>query len=150
VTMTVAWREAILEHVFGNVIFPDLGDAVGLRGSTLAGEVFISAHTGDPGITADQETNEISFPAYARQGVPREIPGEWLRDNNIVGNVNTVQFPADTTGSRPLCTHLICGTLLSGGGTAMFTMQLAGVGIIIEPPPFQLTFINFELLFQSN
>ena len=54
-------ENGLLELIFKNTNLANIGDATGLRGSTTAGNLFFSLHTGDPGEAGDQTTNETSY-----------------------------------------------------------------------------------------
>ena len=66
-----SWENALLLLMFNNSNVANVGDATGLRGSTVAGSLYISLHTADPGEAGDQTTNEIAYTGYARVAVAR-------------------------------------------------------------------------------
>jgi hypothetical protein len=43
------FEAGIMQLIFENVNYANIGDATGLRGSTTAGVFYISLHTADPG-----------------------------------------------------------------------------------------------------
>lgn len=51
----------LLELIFNNVAWANIGDATGLPGSAAAGSLYISLHTASPGEGGDQTTNECSY-----------------------------------------------------------------------------------------
>lgn len=51
----------LLELIFNNVDWANIGDATGLPGSAVAGSLYISLHTASPGEGGDQTTNEASY-----------------------------------------------------------------------------------------
>lgn len=46
--------------LFNNSNFALVGDATGLRGSSSAGNLYVSLHTSDPGEGGDQSTSEAT------------------------------------------------------------------------------------------
>ena len=50
-----------LELYFNNTTHAAVGDATGIVGSTVAGSLFVSLHTSDPGEAGNQSTNEASY-----------------------------------------------------------------------------------------
>lgn len=69
-----------------------MGDATGLRGSTVAGSLYVSLHTADPDEGGDQTTSETAYTTYARVAVARTAGG-WTVSGNTVSNAALVQFP---------------------------------------------------------
>ena len=65
----------LLLLLFNNTNWANLGDAVGVRGSTVAGSMYISLHTASPGETGTQTTSESTYTNYARVGVARSGAG---------------------------------------------------------------------------
>jgi hypothetical protein len=89
--------------------------------------LYVSAHTADPGETGDQTTNEISYTGYARVAVARTTGG-WTVTNNSVSPVASITFPASTGGTGGTITHLAIGTASSGAGK-----MLLGSGCVVTP-----------------
>lgn len=119
-----------------------IGDATGLRGSSTAGNLYVSLHTADPGEGGSQNTSEATYTSYARVAVPRSNAG-W---NGSRYNANTVPFPTATGGSETI-THWGIGTSSSGAGllicSGAFDASLAvsnGVAINIAPQAIGLSF----------
>ena len=48
-SFTDASEQALLDLIFLNTNWANIGDATGLRGSSAAGNFWISLHTADPG-----------------------------------------------------------------------------------------------------
>lgn len=114
-----AFENGVLELVFKNTNFANIGDATGLRGSSGAGSLYVSLHTADPGEAGDQSTNEIAYTSYARVAVARSGAG-FVVTNNSVSPAATVTFPAGTGGSGT-ATHFGIGTASSGAGVLLFS-----------------------------
>ena len=76
--------------------------------------LYVSAHTADPGDAGNQTTSETSYTSYARVAVAR-TSGGWTVTNNSVSPVSNVSFPAATGGTATL-THFGIGTASSAAG----------------------------------
>lgn len=113
-SMTNAAEAALLDLLFLNVDWANIGDASGLQNSATAGSFYISLHTADPGEAGDQSTNEASYTGYARVAVAR-TGGGWTRTTSTVANTALVQF-AQCTGGSSTVTHFGIGTDSSGAG----------------------------------
>lgn len=113
-SMTNAAEDALLNLLFVNTNWANIGDATGLRGSTTAGSLYISLHTADPGETGSQTTSEAAYTSYARVAVARSGAGFTVSNPNV-SNAAAINFPA-CTGSTATCTHFGIGTASSGAG----------------------------------
>jgi len=113
-----AFETACLNLWFANSNIANIGDATGLRGSSTAGNLYFSLHTGDPGEAGDQTTNECTYTSYARVAKARD--GAAI---TVSGNAATlaaaVTFPAGTGGSGT-ATHWGLGTSSSGAGLLLW------------------------------
>ena len=97
-SLTNAAEAALLDLLFLNVDWANIGDAGGLQNSAAAGSFYISLHTADPSETGDQTSNEVAYTSYARVAVAR-TGGGWTRSVSTVSNAALVQFPQCTGGS---------------------------------------------------
>jgi hypothetical protein len=113
-SMTNAAEAALLDLLFLNTDWANIGDAGGLQNSATAGSFYISLHTSDPGEAGDQTTNEIAYTSYARVAVARSGAG-WTRSVSTVENAALVQFPQCSGGSGT-ATHFGIGTASSAAG----------------------------------
>jgi hypothetical protein len=113
-----AWENALALLVFNNTNAANIGDATGLRGSTVAGSLYLSLHTADPGEAGDQTTSEVTYTSYARVAVARSGAGFTVTANAIATAANT-DFPAGTGGSGT-ATHFGIGTAASGAGVLLY------------------------------
>jgi hypothetical protein len=111
---------ALLQHIFQNANVALVGDATGLRGSTAAGNLYISLHTADPGRGGNQTTSEATYTGYARLAIVR-TSGGWTVSGNQASNAAIATFAQCTGGSNTI-THFGIGTDISGTG------QLIGSG----------------------
>lgn len=112
------WENALLQLLFENTAFTNVGDAGGLRATATAGSLYFSLHTADPGETGDQTTNEVTYTSYARVAVARSTSG-WTVTANAVAVDANVTFPAGTGGSGT-ATHWGLGTASSGAGQLLY------------------------------
>jgi hypothetical protein len=113
-----ALETAYLQLLFQNTNFANVGDATGLRGSTAAGQLFMSLHTADPDEAGTQSTSEVAYTGYARVGVARSGAG-FVVTGNAVALAADVTFPAGTGGSGT-ATHWGIGTASSGAGVLLY------------------------------
>ncbi len=90
--------------------------------------LYASLHTGDPGETGNQTTNECAYTSYTRVAVAR-TSGGWTVSNNSATNAAAITFPAATGGSET-ATHFAVGTASSGTGKLLYSAALdAGLAI---------------------
>lgn len=116
-SMTNAAEAALLDLLFLNIDWANIGDAGGLQNSATAGSFYISLHTADPGEAGNQSTNEVAYTSYARVAVARTAGG-WTRSVSTVSNTALVQFP-QATGGTATATHFGIGTDSSGAGNLL-------------------------------
>lgn len=124
-SLTNAAETALLELVFKNTSWVNIGDATGLVGSSTAGNYYISLHTADPGETGTQTTSEAAYTSYARVAVVRSGSG-WTVSSGSATNAAAVTFPA-CTGSTAACTYFGIGTASSGTGNLIFSAALSAL-----------------------
>ena len=119
------WESDLLKLVFNNTTASNIGDLTGLVGSTVAGSLYISLHTSDPGETGTQLTNETVYTNYQRVAVVRTTGG-WTVSGiapTQVTNAGTVTFPqCGVTGAT--VTYMGVGTDSSGAGKLLYSGQL--------------------------
>lgn len=113
-SFTNAAENALLLLIFNNTNWANVGDATGLRGSSSAGNFWLSLHTADPGEAGNQTTSETSYGSYARVSVARSGSG-WTVTGNSVSPAAEVAFAAATSGTATI-THVGIGTDSSGTG----------------------------------
>ena len=116
-SMTNAAEAALLDLLFLNTDWANIGDAAGLQNSATAGSFYISLHTADPGEAGDQSTSEASYTGYARVAVNRTAGG-WTRTVSTMANTALVQF-AQCTGGSATVTHFGIGTDSTGAGNLL-------------------------------
>lgn len=116
----------LLNLLFNNTNWANLGDATGLRGATTAGSFYISLHTADPGEAGTQTTSEATYTGYARVAVAR-TSGGWTVSGATVSNTATITFGACTAGSNTI-THFAIGRDSSGTGEIIISGAIGGSG----------------------
>ena len=121
-SMSNASETALLNHLFNNADWANVGDAAGLQNSAAAGSLYVALHTADPGDAGNQSTSEASYTGYARVAVARSAGG-WTVSGNQVSNTATVQFGECTAGSA-VVTHFSVGLLSSGAGDILYSGAL--------------------------
>ncbi len=115
---TNSWENGILELLFKNTNFANVGDATGLRGSSTAGSFYISLHTADPGETGDQTTSETAYTNYVRIAIARSGAG-WTVTADTAVNAATAAF-ATCGATGATVTHFGIGTASSGAGVLIY------------------------------
>lgn len=122
-SMSDAAEAALLDLLFLNTDWANVGDAGGLQNSATAGSFYIALHTSDPGDAGTQATNEIAYTSYARVAVARSGAG-WSRSVSTVSNAALVQFPQCTGGSGT-ATHFSIGVASSGATQILLSGALS-------------------------
>ncbi len=126
------FETALLLNLFNNTAIANVGDATGLRGSTVAGSLYLSLHTADPGEAGTQATSECAYTGYARQPVARSGAGFTVSGNQVTLAAE-VPFPIASAGSE-VATHFAIGAQVSGANLVLYKGALTptitiGVGV---------------------
>lgn len=130
-----ASETALLQNWFNNTAIANFGDATGLPGSAVAGSLYLSLHTADPGEAGDQTTNETSYTGYARVAVARSSAGFTVAGNSVT-LVAQANFPTATAGTATI-THFAVGTASSGAGRILYSGVVSpNFGIALNVTPF--------------
>ncbi len=116
-------EQALLDLLFLNTDWANIGDAGGLQNSAAAGSFYIALHTADPGEAGDQTTNEASYTGYARVAVAR-TGGGWSRSGSTMSNAALVQFAECTAGSATV-TYFSIGVASSGASQIVLSGALS-------------------------
>lgn len=116
-SLSNAAETALLNLLFANSNWANIGDATGLRGATTPGVYYIGLHTADPGEAGNQSTNEAAYTGYARVSVARSGAGWTIAGTapTAATNAAAITFGACTAGSSTI-THFSIGTDVSGAG----------------------------------
>jgi hypothetical protein len=113
----------LLLLLFNNTAVALIGDASGLQPSAVAGSLYVSLHTADPGEAGNQTTSEAAYTSYARVAVARSGAG-WTVASGEVTNAALIQFPQCTGGSETE-TYFQIGTASSGAGKVLYRGALS-------------------------
>ena len=122
-SLSNAAETELLDLIFANSDYANIGDATGLRGSTTAGSLWVGLHTSDPGETGTQATNEAAYTNYARVGVVRSASG-WTMSGSSATNAATIAFPACGATSAAV-THFSIGGSSAGAGVLLASGSLS-------------------------
>ena len=143
-SMSNTSEAALLDLLFLNTAWANIGNAAGLQPAGAAGSFYVALHTADPGDTGDQTTSEASYTGYARVAVARSGAG-WTRAVSTISNTATVQFGECTAGTSAV-THFSVGTAASGAGSIIYSGTLsalrnisAGITPLFNPGTLQGT-----------
>jgi hypothetical protein len=117
-SMTNAAEANLLNLLFLNLDWANIGDASGLQNSATAGSFHVSLHSSDPGEAGNQSTNEVSYTGYARVAVARSGSG-WTLTTSTISNTALVQF-GQCTGGTATATHFGIGTDSTSTGNLIF------------------------------
>jgi hypothetical protein len=86
--------------------------------------VYLSLHTGDPGVGGAQTTNEASYTGYARLAVNRTGTGWAAASSGSTSNSALAQFAECTAGSATV-TYVAIGSDSSGAGRVLWAGALS-------------------------
>ncbi len=111
-SMSNGAETALLNLLFKNTAWANLGDASGLQPSAAAGSLYARLHSSDPGDAGTGDTNEISYTGYAPVAIARGAGFTVVGDG--VSNASTVTFGECTAGSATATHFSVC--LGSGAG----------------------------------
>ena len=81
--------------------------------------LFVAAHTADPGEAGTQATSEATYTGYARVSVAR-TSGGWTVTANSVSPVANVDWPLCTAGTNTI-THWSVGVATSGATKLLYS-----------------------------
>ena len=113
-----ALETALLNLYFLNTNHANVGDATGLRGSTVAGSYYLALHTADPGEAGNQGTNEVTYTGYARVAVARSGSGFSVA-GSALSLVANADFGQATAGSFPIGAYFWSLGVAASGATEM-------------------------------
>lgn len=113
---TNAFETALLALIFNATT---LGDYAENDSSSPLANFQLSLHTGDPGETGDQTTNEAAYTSYAREAVAR-TSGGWTVSGNQATLTSLLGFTQASGGSETE-THFGIGRAASSTGTLDFS-----------------------------
>jgi len=117
-TMANTAEDAVLKAIFTNTSWSLISDALG-----VAGSLYISLHTADPGEAGTALTSEATYTSYARVAVARSAGG-WTVSVPTVSNTALIQFPQCTGGTNTI-THFGIVATSAGAGALYFSGALS-------------------------
>jgi hypothetical protein len=91
--------------------------------------LYVSLHTGDPGVGGSQLTNEANYTGYARKAIARTTGGWDVPANGITQNAALAQFIECSALSNTI-THVAIGKAQSGAGLVLYSGQLSAERVI--------------------
>lgn len=109
---TTASANALLKLILQAVSIPGVADNAAASPSA---SLYVSLHTAAPGAGANQATNEVIYPGYARVAVARSSAG-WTVVGNVANLVAAMEFVEVTGAGVSSATHLGVGTAAAGNG----------------------------------
>lgn len=118
----ILFGNEFLDLLDKNEAIGGVGDAGGLQPSAVAGNLYVSLHTSDPGLMGTQLTNEAAYTGYGRVGVPRSAVG-WTIFQNRAWNAQDIVFGVCTGGAATI-THVGIGTAAAGAGLLLYSFPL--------------------------
>lgn len=121
-SMSNVSETALLNLLFKNIAWANVGDASGLQPSATAGSFYVRLHSADPGEAGDQTTSEISYTGYAAVAIARGAG--FTVSGDTISNAAAVQFNECTAGSATV-THFTVGTAASGAGSVIYRGALS-------------------------
>jgi hypothetical protein len=143
--MTTAGGNALLQLIFNNVDWANVGDAAGLQNSAAAGSFYVSLHTATPGVGGSQTTNEVAYTGYARVAVARSGAG-WTVSSLNVSNAAIVAFPSCTAVPGGPVLFFGLGSAASGAGNLQFIGSTASYQPAIgNAPEFAIGALDVDL-----
>lgn len=110
--LTNAAETALLQLMFENADFANIGDATGLRGSSTAGSFYFALFTADPTETGSTAA-ECAYGSYARVAVARSTAGFTVTNDTVVNDAD-ITFPLAASGTET-ATYGAIMTASSGG-----------------------------------
>ena len=109
----------LLGLIFNNTAIADIGDVAGLRASTVAGSLYWSLHTADPGEPGTAVTSETAYTGYARVAAARSGAGFVVTGNSVSPAAN-VDFAECTAAPGTAITHFGIVNTASGAGKLLY------------------------------
>lgn len=105
-SMSNTSESALLNLLFKNQAWANIGDASGLQPSATAGNFYVRLHSADPGETGTGDTSEISYTGYAPKEVARGAG--FNVSGAVVSNADTVQFGECTADTATVTHFSVC------------------------------------------
>ena len=123
---------SILALIFNAAAWADLAEN---DNSGPLTSLWLSLHTGDPGVGGSQLTNEATYTDYARLEVVRSTAGWTVPSSGQTSNAALAQFIICGGGTNSI-THVAIGKSATGAGLVLYAGALSSprsVSIGIQP-----------------
>lgn len=115
------FENEFLLNIFQNANIALIGDAIGIRGSTTAGSLYMALHTADPGEAGDQTASECTYTGYARVAVARSSAGFTVTTNSVaLAAAANFPNPTNATNLPQTATHFSVGTAATLAGKVLY------------------------------
>lgn len=102
-------ENSLLKLIYNGTPWANIADNAAASPLT---NIYVAAHTADPGDAGTQATSEASYTSYGRVAVARTTGG-WTVTANSVSPVAAISWPAATGGTNTI-THFSTGVAASG------------------------------------
>lgn len=114
-------ESGVLGLILNNANIANIGDATGLRGSSVAGSLYISLHTADPTDAGTQTSSETSYTNYARVAISRSGTAWTISGTSPTNAANAAAINFATCGTTgATITHFGVGVNSAGAGALLF------------------------------
>ncbi|MBK7334129.1 MAG: hypothetical protein IPI87_18145 [Betaproteobacteria bacterium] len=118
---STATCNSILALIFNATAWADIAED---DTTSPLGNLYVSLHTGDPGVGNNQTTNETAYTNYVRVAVARTTGGWDAPAAAATANAALIQFAqCGVTGAT--LTHVAIGTASGGAGTVLYAGALS-------------------------
>jgi hypothetical protein len=125
------YEQALLALLFNNANIAGLGDATGVRGSAVAGSLYLALYTADPDETGSANLTEASFTGYARLAVARDGTQFTISADGVTGKGKSVNAAllsfGQNTGAAQNLTHWAVVEGASGAGDIILGAPLRDI-----------------------
>jgi hypothetical protein len=119
------FENSVLLLFFNNANIANIGDATGIRGSTVAGNLWLALHTADPGEAGSAVTNECAYLNYARVQIARSGAGFVVTASSVSPAANA-DFPQAGAGANEVATHFSIVNTAAGAGIILYKGIIGG------------------------
>lgn len=110
----------LMKLIFNNTAIANVGDVAGILGSLVAGSLYWSLHTADPGEAGTAVTSEAGYTGYARVAAARSGAGFTVTGNSVSPPAN-VDFGECTASPGGAITHFGIVSTSSGAGKLLYS-----------------------------
>ena len=118
------WEDGMLDLLFNNTTFTEVGDGAGLLKSAADGDLWLTLHTADPGEAGTQLTSETAYTNYVRVAVNR-TNGWTASSGGQVFPAADIDFAECGAVPGAAVSYFGIGTLTSGVGKLLYSGLLS-------------------------